>query len=108
MELLERRILSEGEVLPGNVVKVGSFLNHQIDVSLLLEMGREVNRLFSDAGAVAAKVDGGENVYRKRAEHLFGRSHVCVGAGAFFRQDDKRLHRPVHSVRSAFRNAQIA
>ena len=50
MELLERRILSEGEVLPGNVVKVGSFLNHQIDVSLLLEMGREVNRLFSDAG----------------------------------------------------------
>ena len=50
MELLERRILSEGEVLPGNVIKVGSFLNHQIDVSLLLEMGKEVNRLFADAG----------------------------------------------------------
>lgn len=50
MELLERRILSEGEVLPGNVIKVGSFLNHQIDVSLLLEMGKEVNRLFAGAG----------------------------------------------------------
>ena len=41
MELLEKRIISEGSILPGNVIKVGSFLNHQID-----EMGREVKRLF--------------------------------------------------------------
>lgn len=47
MELLEKRILSEGKILPGNVIKVGSFLNHQIDVKLLLEMGREVERIFS-------------------------------------------------------------
>ena len=46
MELLEKRIISEGSILPGNVIKVGSFLNHQIDVKLLLEMGREVKRLF--------------------------------------------------------------
>ena len=49
MELLEKRILSDGTVLPGNVVKVGSFLNHQIDVKLLLDMGREVKRLYSDS-----------------------------------------------------------
>ncbi len=47
MKLLEQRILSEGELLSGNVIKVGGFLNHQIDVGLLLEMGREVKRLFA-------------------------------------------------------------
>ena len=49
MKLLEERIIKDGSVLPGNIVKVGSFLNHQIDVELLLEMGREVKRLFSDS-----------------------------------------------------------
>ena len=47
MELLEKRILEDGVILPGNVVKVGSFLNHQIDVQLLLELGREVQRRFA-------------------------------------------------------------
>lgn len=47
MVLLENRILTDGRVYPGNVLKVGSFLNHQIDISLLTEMGREFKRLFS-------------------------------------------------------------
>ena len=47
MKLLEDRILKDGKVLPGNILKVGSFLNHQIDVGLLMEMGREVQRLYS-------------------------------------------------------------
>lgn len=46
MELLEKRIISDGSILPGNVIKVGSFLNHQIDVKLLMEMGKEVKRLY--------------------------------------------------------------
>lgn len=46
MKLLEEKILEQGEVLPGNVLKVGSFLNHQLDVKLLLEMGKEAARLF--------------------------------------------------------------
>lgn len=44
---LEQRILTEGQVLPGEVLKVGSFLNQQIDTKLLKEMGDEVARLFS-------------------------------------------------------------
>ena len=46
---LEQRILTEGQVLPGEVLKVGSFLNQQIDTKLLKEMGDEVARLFSQS-----------------------------------------------------------
>lgn len=48
MKLLEERILKDGEIFPGNILKVSSFLNHQIDVSLMLEMGKEVQRLFKE------------------------------------------------------------
>ncbi len=48
MKLLEDRILKEGVVLPGNVLKVGSFLNHAIDISLADEMAKEFYRLFGD------------------------------------------------------------
>ncbi len=48
MKLLEERILRDGKIKAGNVLKVDSFLNHQIDVVLLNEMGREFKRLFGD------------------------------------------------------------
>lgn len=48
MELLEQRIIKDGEVLPGNILKVSGFLNHQIDISLLDAMGAEFKRLFKD------------------------------------------------------------
>ena len=48
MKALEEKILKEGKVYPGNVLKVGSFLNHQIDVSFMNEVGREFHRLFQD------------------------------------------------------------
>ena len=44
---LEQRILAEGRVLPGEVLKVGSFLNQQIDTTLIKEMGEEIARLFA-------------------------------------------------------------
>lgn len=50
MKLLEDRILRDGQFLPGNVLKVDSFLNHQIDVAFICELGREFERLFHDAG----------------------------------------------------------
>ena len=50
MELLEKRILKDGKVFPGNILKVDSFLNHQIDVELLNEMGKEIKRLYDGAG----------------------------------------------------------
>ena len=50
MKLLEERILRDGQVFPGNILKVDSFLNHQIDVELLSEMGKEIKRLYADAG----------------------------------------------------------
>ena len=46
MELLQKRILTDGVVKEGNILKVDSFLNHQIDISLLNEIGKEFYRLF--------------------------------------------------------------
>ena len=48
MNFLEERILRDGIVKPGNVLKVDSFLNHQMDISLLDEIGREFRRRFAD------------------------------------------------------------
>lgn len=50
MELMEQKILSEGKVLPGGILKVGSFLNQQIDTDFLGEMGKEIARLFEGCG----------------------------------------------------------
>lgn len=46
MNFLEERILKDGIIKPGNVLKVDSFLNHQMDVKLLDEIGREFHRRF--------------------------------------------------------------
>lgn len=46
MQLLEERIRKDGVVKQGNVLKVDSFLNHQMDVELFNEMGKEFRRLF--------------------------------------------------------------
>jgi len=51
MKALEEKIIKEGQVLPGNILKVGSFLNHQLDVDFLMEMGEEIARLFKNDGA---------------------------------------------------------
>ena len=48
MNFLEERILKDGIVKPGNVLKVDSFLNHQMDVALLDQMGEEFHRRFAD------------------------------------------------------------
>ena len=48
MKLLEERIKKDGIIKEGNVLKVDSFLNHQMDIDLFNEMGKEFKRLFAD------------------------------------------------------------
>ena len=48
MNFLEERIVKDGKVKPGNVLKVDSFLNHQMDIALIEEIGREFKRRFAD------------------------------------------------------------
>lgn len=48
MKLLEDRILKDGHIGTDNVLKVDSFLNHQIDVNFVCELGKEFYRLFKD------------------------------------------------------------
>lgn len=48
MKLLEDMIREKGIVKPGNVLKVDSFLNHQMDIKLFNEMGKEFKRIFKD------------------------------------------------------------
>ena len=48
MKLLEERILKDGKIKPGGILKVDSFLNHQIDPALLYEMALELKRLYGE------------------------------------------------------------
>lgn len=50
MKALQDKILKEGKVYPGNILKVGSFLNHRIDVSFLMEMGKTIALLYGETG----------------------------------------------------------
>ncbi len=45
---LEEKILKEGTVLPGNILKVDCFLNHRLDIGFLMEMGKEIANLYKD------------------------------------------------------------
>ena len=48
MELLKERIRKDGVIKPGNVLKVDNFLNHQMDIQLFNEIGKEFKRRFAD------------------------------------------------------------
>jgi xanthine phosphoribosyltransferase len=48
MQLLKERILKDGKVRSGNVLKVDSFLNHQLDITLFGEIGKEFKRRYAD------------------------------------------------------------
>lgn len=72
MELLEQRILKNGVIKAGNVLKVDSFLNHQIDVDLLNELGREWKRLFE-----------GEEITKILTIEASGIGIACIAAQHF-------------------------
>ena len=50
MNKLERKIVEEGQVLPGNILKVDHFINHMIDTELFQDMGQEFYDVFKKAG----------------------------------------------------------
>ena len=50
MDLLKKKILEEGQVYAGNILKVDCFLNHQIDFTFLAEVGKEFHRLYQNEG----------------------------------------------------------
>lgn len=72
MILLEERIRRDGQVREGNVLKVDSFLNHQMDPDLYREMGREFYRLF-----------GKDNVTKILTIEASGIGIACVTAQFF-------------------------
>jgi len=47
---MEEKIRKEGQILPGGILKVGNFLNQQIDTAFLYEIGEEIARLFEGSG----------------------------------------------------------
>ncbi len=51
VRLLEERIRKDGKILPGDILKIDSFLNHQIDVKLLDSIGEEFHEQFKNCGA---------------------------------------------------------
>ena len=50
MELLKQRILEDGKCYPGGILKVDSFINHQMDPDLMCRIGEEFARLYADSG----------------------------------------------------------
>ncbi|MGI5873827.1 MAG: xanthine phosphoribosyltransferase [Bacillota bacterium] len=50
MDLLHEKIISDGKIFAGNILKVDSFLNHQIDVTFMEALGEEIARRFSSDG----------------------------------------------------------
>lgn len=72
MELLKERILRDGTVRPGNILKVDSFLNHQMDIDLLNEIGKEFHRRFA-----------GENITRILTIEASGIGIACIAAQYF-------------------------
>ena len=50
MKLLEEKIVSEGKIYDGDVLKVDGFLNHRMDISFIDEIGKEFCRLYKDEG----------------------------------------------------------
>lgn len=103
MKLLENRILSEGKVFPGDILKIDSFLNHQIDIKLMEEIGKETKRLFpnikptkiltieSSGIAIASEVSKNFNyvpiVFAKKRKALNMADAYCAKEKSYTRND---------------------
>jgi xanthine phosphoribosyltransferase len=69
---LEQRIIADGKILPGGILKVDSFLNHQMDIALFSDMAREFHTLF-----------GAENVSKILTIEASGIGLACITAQVF-------------------------
>lgn len=82
---LEDRILAEGKVLPGEILKVGDFLNQQIDPELLMEMGGEIASLYKDAGVTKILTIESSGIavafaagYKMNVPVVFAKKHASI------------------------------
>ena len=50
MDILKQRILQDGKCFPGGILKVDSFINHQMDPTLMYQIAQEISKLFKDSG----------------------------------------------------------
>ena len=93
MELLEQRILKDGQVFPGRILKVDSFLNHQMDVKLLCEIGKEFKRIFSVLFAKKTKTKNIANaVYKTQVKsYTHGTTYDVIVSKDFLNKGDKVL-----------------
>lgn len=107
MKLLEERIQKDGIVKAGNVLKVDSFLNHQMDIALFNEMGKEFKRLFQDANVnkimtieasgigiacIAAQYFGVPVVFAKKAQS------VNIDGEVYSTQIESFTHKRIYNV----------
>ena len=82
MNFLEERIVKDGIVKEGNVLKVDSFLNHQMDIELFDQIGAEFKKRFADKNinkilTIEASGIGIACICKKDTEHQSGRGDVC-------------------------------
>ena len=95
MQLLEERILKDGIVKPGNVLKVDSFLNHQMDIEFINELGKEFKRRFADAPItkILTIEASGIGCFRKEStEPESGRRDVYLQSRIFYTQESIRRY----------------
>ncbi len=107
MKLLEERIQKDGIVKAGNVLKVDSFLNHQMDIDLFNAMGKEFKRLFGTVGinkiitieasgigiaCIAAQYFGVPVVFAKKSQS------VNIDGEVYSTQIESFTHKQVYNV----------
>ena len=86
MKLLEDRIRKDGDVLPGNVLKINSFLNHQVDPQLMMAIGEEFADLFKDKGVTKVLTCEASGIapavmaaYQMNVPMVFARKNSAIG-----------------------------
>ena len=112
MQLLKERILKDGVVKPGNVLKVDSFLNHQMDIDLINEIGKEFRRRFpSDKITKILTIEAsGIGIACIVAQYfnvpvVFAKKHrVSILTVTYIRQKSNPLHTNVHMMLFFLRN----
>ena len=82
MKLLEERIRKDGIIKEGNVLKVDRFLNHQMDIELFQEIGKEFKRRFE-----------GKEINKILTIEASGIGIACITAGSLCQEDSDEEHR---------------
>ena len=103
MKLLEERIRKDGTVKAGNVLKVDSFLNHQMDIDLFNEMGKEWARLFADRKItkILTVEASGIGIACVAAQHFMISASALASASAFIFSISSLLKPDEASIRMA-------